>query len=202
MWRSAPFYAVLAVVCISVYCPAQVRFGVKGGAHLADIVITNFINPDVESEYDLKGGIHAGLFADIYIHQKVRFGPEILYSNRGVNATGRVNLHYFHIPLLVRFEFAPRFELELGPDVGYLFAAKSQYGDISITWNNKVDLGADVGLIYLASENVYLSARYYAGFSSVINATDGSQAPPEPVKYQNRVLGISLYWVIGDERSN
>jgi hypothetical protein len=43
-----------------------------------------------------------------------------------------------------------------------------------------------------------LSARYNAGFSSVIDTGDDNyNSPPgEPVKYQNRVLQLSVcYWI-------
>jgi hypothetical protein len=180
-------------------CAGQARFGIKAGFQVSDIVITNYINPDVESEYDLKLGVHAALFADFDIDTKLQFTSELMYTNRGVNAISRINLHYINVPLLAGYKLTPLFTLHAGPDIGYLFMARSSYGDVSNTWNNKLDIGLDAGVVCNLSARVMLTARYYAGFSSVMGTTgDPNNPQQEPVKYQNRVLQFSLSWILAN----
>lgn len=38
----------------------QTEFGIKGGLNVSDIVMTNFVDPDVEADLQLKAGTHGG----------------------------------------------------------------------------------------------------------------------------------------------
>ena len=42
----------------------QAEFGIKAGLNFADIVMTNYVNPDVESDLTMKLGLHAGFFVN------------------------------------------------------------------------------------------------------------------------------------------
>jgi hypothetical protein len=174
---------------------AQLRYGVKAGPNISDVVITNYINPDAESDFDLKLGVHAGVFGSTMVNDKWSFGAELLYSDKGVKARSVVHLHYINAVFLVQYRFREMFVIEGGGEVGYLFSARSTYGDVSSTWNNKLDIGMDVGVVWLLTPRLHTGLRYYAGFSSVIDVTDNSNTttPGETIKYQNRVLQLSLY---------
>ena len=178
---------------------SQVLYGIKGGLHLSDVVITNYINPDAESDFDLKPGIHAGLTGSAEIGEKVRLSCELLYANKGVRAIRNINLHYISLIIIPGYEVTHRFLLEGGFELGYLVTARSKYGDVSSTWNNKLDLGLIAGVRLVLSGPVSAGLRYNAGLSSVINVREdpGSNTPGESVKYQNRSLQLSLYCTFG-----
>ncbi|MBT1703358.1 porin family protein [Chryseosolibacter indicus] len=180
---------------------AQILYGLKGGVHLSDIAITNYINPDVEEDYSLKAGIHGGIFLSADVAEKVRLSSELQYSKRGVNAIENINLHYISLSLLPQYRFADRFWIEFGPELGYLVSATSKYGNVSNVWNNKLDIGLDAGVQTEVSDKITVGIRYYAGFSSVIDAGESRDINNNPtgetIKYQNTALQLSIYFTIG-----
>jgi hypothetical protein len=191
---------LLLVLTFPVLSQETFYLGIKGGLNLSDIALTNYVNPDAESDYNIKAGVHAGLFGNVEIGSDFLLGAELLYSNQGVVANDRINLHYITVPLLIQYRFHESFIAEVGPQFGYLLAARSRYGNVSNTWNNKLDIGLNAGVQYLINERFSAGLRYYAGFSSVINSIDesGSNNIPteETIKYQNRVLQLSLFLAI------
>jgi hypothetical protein len=170
----------------------QTEFGIKGGLNISDIVMTNYIDPDVEADLALKLGLHAGLFVNGMVNERVGMAAELLYSNKGVNANGKIHLHYITLPFLVQYQLADNIFAELGPEPGYLFSARSQYGSAANTYNNKFDLSLDGGFRFNSAKLVF-GLRYCVGVFSVrepieIIGVSGS----EKIKYQNRVL---QFWI-------
>lgn len=178
---------------------AQVQFGIKGGLNLSDVVINNYINPDAESDFDTKAGIHGGVFASTDLNEKFGLSAELLYSNKGVKAHSRINLHYINLPLLLQYNITDEFRVEVGSELGYLFAAKSKFGDERNIWNNKLDIGLDVGVQYLIWQNIKAGLRYNAGFSSIIDTMNSNQTSGETIKYLNRVLQLSVSYQLGEK---
>jgi hypothetical protein len=181
---------LLLVFPVSAFC--QREFGIKGGLNISDIVMTNYVNPDVEADLALKLGLHAGFFVNGVVNDRVGMAAELLYSNKGVNANGRINLHYITIPLLVQYQLAENIFAELGAEPGYLFSARSQFGSAANTYNNKLDVALDGGFRF-DTPSLIFGIRYCAGIFSVrepieIMGVSGN----EKIKYQNRVLQFSL----------
>jgi hypothetical protein len=193
---------LLTTACIYV-ASAQLRYGVKGGLNLSDIVITNYINPDAESDFDLKIGPQAGLFTCFDVNEQFSFDVELVYSNRGVVAASRINLHYITLPLMTQYHINDKFLLEIGPDIGYLFSAKSGNGNVSNIYNNKLDIGLDGGAQLKVTEKLSVGLRYYAGFSSVVGGIDSRDTnnfpTNETIKYQNRALQLFVSYHVGEK---
>lgn len=182
------------ILLIAAGAEAQIRYGIKGGLNLSDVVINNVNNPDVEAAYKVKAGIHAGVFIAVDGENDFGLAAELLYSNKGVNALNRVNLHYVTIPVLLRYKLTEKWTAEAGPEIGYLVTANSKYGNLNSTWDNKLDLGLDGGLQYKLGK-VDLGLRFNAGFSSVIRTA--SSGSGERIRYLNRVAQLSLSIPIG-----
>lgn len=182
---------LFAILCVASCATAQITTGIKGGLNISDVVINNLIDPDAESGYNLKAGFHAGVFAVADIGTRTSLAAELQYSNKGVHAVTNINLHYVVLPLLVRYSLADKLIAEAGPELGYLVAAKSKYGNVGNIWNNKIDLGLDMGLQYNIFSSMTLGLRFNAGISSVIEDTPPS-AQGEKIRYQNRVLQLSV----------
>ena len=182
------------------YGSAQsLRYGVKSGLNLSDIVLANFINNDVESDYRMKFGFHAGIYCSADLIEQFFLDTELIFSNKGTKAGERINLYYITIPFLLRYALSDQFSVALGPEFGYLIAARSPLGDVSNTWNNKLDFGVDLDARYRLAERLQIGARYNAGFSSVIDTRSSSSSNPgETIKYQNRTLQFSLYLQVGE----
>jgi hypothetical protein len=80
----------------------------------------------------------------------------------------------------------------VGPELGYLFAARSKNGNESNIYNNKFDLALDGGFRFDAPK-LFFTLRYGAGLFSVRQPQEPlSGAADERIKYQNRVLQFSV----------
>ena len=171
---------------------AQTEYGIKGGLNISDIVMTNYINPDVESDLNLKLGLHAGLFLGGMVDERFGMAVELLYADKGVKAISNIHLHYITVPLIVQYQLADNIFAEVGPELGYLFSAKSKHGNVSNTYNNKFDLALDAGFRFNAPKLIF-GIRYCAGLFSVREPIENFGASgSERIKYQNRVLQLSV----------
>jgi len=174
----------------------DVSFGIKTGFNFSDIVLNDVVNPDLEADYKTKVGYHAGAFAILQLDKTWGLAAELQYSLKGVNAAGtNINLHYACIPVLLKYSYSKKLRFEAGPEIGYLFLANSKYGNVSQVYNNNLDIGIDLGAEFMLSEKLFLGARFGAGFSSVIE--QGGQTNPNVIKYQNRVLQLSIGYALG-----
>lgn len=167
---------------------AQTEFGIKAGLNISDIVMTNYINPDVEADLTLKAGLHAGFFVTGTVNERIGMSGELLYSNKGVKAISNIHLHYITVPMLVEYRLSRTIHAQIGPELGYMVSATSKYGNASNTYDNKVDLGLDAGFRF-DSPRITFGVRYCVGMFSVrepiaFTSTSGS----DKIKYQNRVL--------------
>jgi hypothetical protein len=187
-------FILFLIVCAQAKSQS-LQLGVKGGLNISDVVLANFINPDVESDYKIKTGIHLGLYSSVAVAERFALDIEVLYSNKGTNAGERINLHYVNIPFLIRYQIDERVTGAIGPEFGYLFSARSKLGDVSNTWNNKLDFGMDADAQLTLTKKLIIGVRYFAGFSSVIDTRRSGNAG-ETVKYQNRVLQLSLCYLL------
>ena len=181
LWLSGDFQPVFS----------QVEFGVKAGLNVSDIVMTNYVNPDAESDLGLKLGPHAGFFMNGMIEERVGIAAELLYSSKGTRAHSNVNLHYITLPMLLQYPLSERILAELGPELGYLVSVTSRFGNAGSTYNNKLDLAIDAGFRY-DMPSVVLGIRYCVGLFSVVETEPATAPGQERVKFQNRVLQLSL----------
>lgn len=171
---------------------AQTDFGIKGGLNLADIVMTNYINPDVESDLRIKAGVHAGFFAAGMVSERVGMVAELLYSDKGVMAKSNIHLHYISLPLLATYKLTDKLHAEAGPELAYMVSATSDIGNASGTYNNKFDVSLDGGL-RLDIRKATVGLRYSAGMFNLREGMNMVTAQGSGrVKYQNRVLQLSL----------
>jgi len=171
---------------------AQTEFGVKGGLNVSDIVMTNYIDPDAESDLGLKLGLHAGVFVKGPANESIGLCAELLYSDKGVNANGNIHLHYITLPLIIQYKLGDHFFAGIGPEPGYLFSVVSKYGNAGSTYNNKFDLALDAGFRY-DTPKIFFDLRYCVGLFSVrepLERYGGSGV--EKIKYQNRALQVSI----------
>ena len=189
----------LFLLFFPVYGWAQNEFGIKGGLNIADIVITNYINPDVEYTFRIKAGAHAGFFLYGNVKDRIGLGAELLYSDKGVQVNNNIHLHYITLPFLVQYRLKENFLAEAGPELAYMLSAHSKLGNESSTYNNKLDLSLNAGF-RLNTEKMVFGLRYCVGLFNVKEPLGGYNQPGvEKVKYQNRVLQLSLgykLWVL------
>ena len=174
--------AVIAIISL-VSVNAQTSFGVKGGVNSATL------NGDIEGNKSLIG-FNAGLFAEIALADSFYIQPELIYSTQGTDdyqqllSKTKLNLDYINLPIMFKYDVANRFYLEAGPQVGFLVSAKRDDVDVKDLFE-KTDFGANFGLSYGFTENVFAQARYNIGLSDIYK-NEGTD------KVSNAVLSFSL----------
>lgn len=181
-FRRCSLLAGLALLVAATPAAAQKKAPMFG--FLAGADFTTITDGDPDLEYKTATGFAGGFFADIYVTDKVIIEPEFLYTNKGANFEGAdptVNLNYFEIPVLARYEFSP----EGGP-----FAYAGPYVGFNVKCNAMVDtlgtpceelpgspapntvFGGAVGIGY--QKDIWgFDIRYEYDFTSAIKDDDG-----------------------------
>lgn len=191
-----------AILAFGFASAQETRFGAKAGLNLANL------GGDVE-DTDMKVGFHVGGFAEIMISDKFAVQPELLFSTQGakseysedfggmdVNIEENLKLAYLNIPIMAKYYVTEGFNIQAGPQVGFLMSAKADAeasaGGMSESVEEDVkdqmetiDFGVNVGLGYNFGENFGVEARYNIGMSNLYKDSGDFKAT-------NSVIQISV----------
>ena len=198
---------VLAMVSSSAF--AQLNYGIKGGASLTGMALEylGISNARYRLSYQ------AGVYGVQPVSQRVFFRPELMYANKGFRAetpsvtvgnpdeSFTMRLHYLSLPLLAGYSPSERLFVLLGPEISYLFAARSRFGsessDAGAFWGEKLDVGLAAGVGYAINSKISVDLRYVHGFRDVTPIRLEWADPQDPLvntvefRSQNRVLQLS-----------
>lgn len=163
---------IIAIIAISGIINAQkssnAKFGIRGGLNLS-----NFTG--AYKAGDVHAGVNIGLFTEVKISNKLAFQPELNYSMQGATeSNASMNLNYITIPALLKIYPVEKFDIEFGPQIGFLTSATIKYGSASVDASqlfNSTDFGLNFGFGFDASKKVNLGFRYYAGLTNVFSTT-------------------------------
>lgn len=162
----------------------DVKFGVKAGVNFASI--------GGDDTGDLSGltSFHLGAVAEISLSENFAVQPELLYSRQGatLDADGDydINLDYINVPVMLKYGVSDEFNLEFGPQVGFLMTAEVDGEDIKDDVSG-IDFGVNIGINYEMASGLNFGARYNLGLSN-INDGEGS----DDFKNQNNVFQVSV----------
>jgi opacity protein-like surface antigen len=179
------------------------KFGVKGGLNLSTI------GGDTDGyDFQSKAGFNLGGFIALKLSDKITVQPEVLYSMQGTAAKNVVanvggtnytadvnfNLSYINVPLMLKYYAAEKFNLEFGPQIGFLTAAKTvtKMGGIESKVDakqffEKVDFGLNLGAGYDFTDHVSAGVRYNFGVSNI-----GKNQAGDNSKIENKVFSLSI----------
>lgn len=183
----------------------EAKFGVKGGLNMA-----NFSGDTEGADLKSRVGFSAGVFVWIKFSEKFTLQPEVLYSTQGVkidnveanvdgqNYTGDVkfNLSYINVPVMFKYYVAEKFNLEFGPQIGFLTSAKSatKLNGFSQTVDQdiknmfeSVDFGLNFGAGHDFTEHFSAGVRYNLGLSNIAKTENGDNT-----KLKNSVFALSV----------
>ena len=169
------------------YANAQkTQFGVKAGVNFATLA------GDSDGASSIVG-FNVGGFAEIKISEKFSIQPELLYSTQGaeIDSDGETvdfNLSYLNIPIMAKYYVAPKFSLELGPQIGFLTSAKGEAMGVSVDIEDffkSTDFGLNFGAGYDFTDKFSASVRYNLGLSNIAEDSGDESV-------QNSVFSISL----------
>lgn len=197
--------STLLVLAFGFTYAQKAQFGIKGGLNSS-----NFSGDTEGVDFKSRIGFNVGAFAAIELSEKITLQPEILFSTQGAEAqngeaeyngdfyTGDVkfNLSYINIPVMFKYYVADKFNLEAGPQIGFLTSAEtstkldgfSQTVDQDAKdYFESVDFGFNVGAGYDFTKNVSAGIRYNIGLSNVFKTESGDDS-----KIQNSVFSLSV----------
>ena len=153
--------------------------GIKGGLNF-----TNLYTDDVDDN-NVLSSFNAGVYANLPVSPAVSIKPELNFSRKGAElvydnafATGttRLKLNYLEMPVLLKLNVTPNFNIHFGPYAAYLINGKatneSNNGSFNFEENinnddlNKWDYGLSGGIGFdFASTS--LGIRYNYGLQTI-----------------------------------
>jgi hypothetical protein len=179
MWKILAIGAVAAMLILPRMATADVKFGIKGGANVAN-VNGNFA--DNVSNWKSRVGFCAGIFLELNLGRILTIQPEVLYTMKGANATledgdltgtGKLRFDYVEIPVLlkIRIPTGPVHPFVFaGPAIG--FDLKATFEDITgsssdVEGVNKVDYSAVFGGGLQLGGAIHIDVRYTLGLQKL-----------------------------------
>ena len=174
--------AVLAIFSFTSVNAQGAKFGAKAGINFA-----NFTGDLTENK--VLTGFHIGAFVELELSEALILQPELLFSTQGTKfeesgVSFDFNANYVILPVMFKYAVAEGFNLEAGPQIGFLLSAEIADEDIKDEMES-IDFGMNVGASYDFSEKLFAQARYNIGLSNI--AKDSGDE-----KIQNSVISVSL----------
>ena len=142
---------VVALTMTSRSAVAQLKFGVKGGFNVANMVETD---NDETYSYDSKVGFHLGVTAEYPISKKIAIEPGLLFSTKGyeyelLDVKVSSDLNYLEIPVNAIYKIDLRkakILINAGPYLGYALSGKMKaseaiFGEDEDSKEQKIEIG-------------------------------------------------------------
>jgi hypothetical protein len=164
--------------------------GISGGVKLG----MNLANQTVSAEGftvspSFRTSIHFGGYLTAMLSEKFGVQPELLYSGQGYKQNGgTMKVNYITVPVLARLNFTEVVSMHLGPQIGFLMSAKTEFNGETEDVKDFVkgtDIGAAIGVGVDLPMGLNFSGRFVKGLSNI--ADDGSD-----YKYKNYALQFSV----------
>ncbi|RAJ34422.1 porin family protein [Pedobacter cryoconitis] len=178
----------------------RIKFGVKAGLNLSDI-----IKGDGNNNFDtkVKTGFNAGVTVEIPLIAGLAFTPEVLYSQKGYKLTSslgefRQTTSFIDVPILASFRLGSSFNIVAGPQVSFLLSTKNKFdngfGTVEQTnVENDSDrfkkslVGGLIGFRYDVNDKFDIHGRYALDFQK--NNENGTSSTPE---FRNQVFSVGV----------
>ncbi|MES2286462.1 MAG: porin family protein [Bacteroidota bacterium] len=172
----------------------RLLFGLKAGVNYSNVYDTQ----GEEFQADPKLGLAAGAFLAIPIGKYLGIQPEVLYSQKGFKATGRIlggnyeftrTTSFIDVPLLVSFKPSEFLTIMAGPQYSYLVKQSDVFANSSTSILQEQEFENDnirknilclTGGVDLTIKHIVLGAR--VGWDIQNNNGDGTSTTP---RYKN-----------------
>lgn len=182
-------FFISVFTCIYFLSPAQSNsessgwgWGVRAGYNS-----TNF--EEYTKIVDWRSSFHAGLFAERSISKSINVELGLLFSSQGSGRENSVDMrfNYLHLPLVGKLYLGQKFNLFLGPQLGYLISAYQGDGKFAREGLNSFEFSGLAGFGY-DFQQFNLQFRYAHGFTKAAKYYYGTDDPV----FQNRVMQLSI----------
>lgn len=165
-----------------------------------------------------KIGFTGGISANITFSNFFSFQPGINYVQKGFKHTEdqtilKLTADYFELPLNLMFNTRNRevdskaddFFFGIGPSIGFGASGKMEYRDDTSRTSEKIkfggsnednlkqfDLGANVVMGCMFSNNIFFAVNYTMGLSNLLDDKD--------IRWKNNYLGFKVGYAFGSKR--
>ncbi|RZJ50010.1 MAG: PorT family protein [Flavobacterium sp.] len=196
---------IAAILMFGLSNAQETKFGLKGNLN-----ISNFTGDTEGLDLKSRVGFNVGGFVAIKISEKFTLQPEVLYSAQGTNidnfgadiegnfytADVKFKLAYINIPVMFKYYAAEKFNIEAGPQIGFLTSAKTstkvngfnQTVEQDVKDNfESIDFGVNLGVGYDFTEHFSAGARYNIGLSNIAKTEAG-----DDTKLHNSVFSFGV----------
>jgi hypothetical protein len=207
---------VVIALTVTTQSFAQVKFGVKAGLNIANMLEKD--NDETYSkDYKSKIGFHLGGTADFAISEKFAIEPGLLFSTKGYKMedsgeTMSYNLNYLEIPINAVYKIdlgSAKVLINAGPYLGFAISGKmkasvARFGENGDEKEQKIEIGSDkekdmikpldFGLNFGAGvdiKGITIGLQYGLGLANLSLTTDNGY------KMNNKVFGISVGYKLG-----
>ena len=100
LWKILAIGAFAAMLVLPQTAAAGVKFGIKGGANIANV---NGDFTETIADWKSSVGFCAGIFLELNFGRILTIQPEVLYTMKGADAgTGKLKFDYIEIPILLK----------------------------------------------------------------------------------------------------
>ena len=181
--------AFVGMLALPQMAAADVKFGIKGGASMANVngALIDEIKADPDTTVKQKVGFCAGIFLELNFGRILTIQPEVLYTLKGtqidytdgdLTGTEKLMFDYVEIPLLLKLRL-PTGSLHpfifAGPAIGFNLRSKVKWiedgesGEEDIEDFKKFDYSAVIGGGLQLGSSIHLDVRYTIGLQKLID---------------------------------
>lgn len=174
------------------------EYGVRVGLNFSSLY-----NIDEEEIYDLKAGVVIGGLVKFRLSRWLAVQPEVLFSQQGAIDNGLVStsstssndvkMNYLAIPVMLKIYPSRRFNLQLGPQMGFLLS--SSINDIDTKeYFTSAELSLRFGLGYEFNKGLLLALHLNTGLTNINDVTNLSPLTGNPEQVSNALYSMSVGW--------
>jgi len=204
-----PYLTILPVlILVCQFASAQFHWGVKAGANISSTFIQGYTSP-----YAIKCNV--GLFGESNLGNRFFLLTELQYSQKGnysyqtdlasLFETLTLRLNYLTMPILAGIRAWKKFELVLGPELGYLLQMEYKYPEgparSFLNEYRRFDIGGAAGARYLFSSRLGIEFRYILGLIGTmkpeINLQGYTATTTEKYNPNNTVFQLDIFFRVG-----
>lgn len=161
--------------------------GLKAGVNFAN---QKWSSDGISVSPDGRTGFHVGGYLNIGVSETFGVQPEIFYNAVGAKmGDAEFNTDYVTVPVMLRYNPAPIFNIHAGPQFGFLMSAKSDGEDIKENLKG-LDLGVGFGAGVDLPMGLGFTARYVLGLSNI--SDEEGEIDIEDLTVKNNVFQISV----------
>jgi hypothetical protein len=166
VWQALVIGAFAAVLVLPQIASADVRFGIKAGANVANV------NGDFGTaleNWQSTLGFCGGIFLELNLGRVLTIQPEVLYTMKGADTgTGKLTFDYLEIPILLKLRI-PTGSLHpfvfAGPAFG--FTLRALIDGVKISDMPSADYSGVLGAGLQLGRSIHIDARYTMGLQKL-----------------------------------